>query len=134
MNKCVVCGNEFEALRPTKRTCSDTCRQKYHRNASTVTKIIPIVTKDRSIVTESDSIVTSTVTNKVIVTEGEKELRFTKDQPIEERIRIYKELYKESVFIPNWIAHGFLNKEDAIQAAIKAVNKNESIVSTGLQI
>lgn len=131
--KCSVCNKEFEALRPTKRTCSDTCRQKYHRNASIVTKIIPIVTKKDSIVTGT---VTSTPTVTVTVTErvGDKKLRFTKDMPMEERIKKYREMYPDSDWVPNWVAHGFLSMEDAINNAIKCVNKNQSIIDTGLSI
>lgn len=124
LNKCIVCGKEFEAIRPSKKTCSASCRQKLHREVSTVTKIVPIVTNP-----------TVTEVKEVIVTQdrsGEKVLKFRKDEPMEKRIEKYKAMYPDSSFVPNWVAHGFLSKEEAIKNAIKAVQQNQGITSLGL--
>lgn len=129
INKCVVCDNEFEAVRKAKRTCSDACRQKLARGKATVTEIIPIVTEKKSTVTD-------TVTKKVIVTEvkraGEKVLKFTEDIPMDKRIEMFYELYPQATFIPNWIAHGFASKEEAIKEVLKSVRKTTSIERLGL--
>jgi hypothetical protein len=122
INKCLVCNKEFEALRKAKRTCSDACRQLLHREGAIVTKIVPIVTEKGSTVTEIPI-----VTNR----EVERKLVFT-TEPIEERIKQYKDLYPNSTFVPNWVAHGFNSKEDAIKSALKEVQKNKGIIDMGL--
>lgn len=122
INKCMVCGKDFESLRSAKKTCSDSCRQKLHRGESTVTEIIPIVTKKDSTVTKK-SIVTKPVDwNKLVFT----------TETLEERIEMYKKLNPDYTFVPNWIAHGYNSKEEALAAAIKAVNESKSVKNSGL--
>ncbi len=88
-----------------------------------VTKVIPV-----SVTKKGDS-VTVSVTKPLSVTE----LKFSKEK-MDERIKKYRELYPDSEFVPNWIAHGFNSKEEAIKAAIKQVEKSIGVTSTGLYI
>jgi hypothetical protein len=114
---------------PKAKFCNQAHKMSYRRGkkyvGETVTVIKEIVTDNRN---KPEIIVTEvrTVTDKV--------LRFSSTMPIKERIEKYKEMYPESGFIPNWVAHGFLSKEDAIKNAISAVNKNDAVLSTGLNI
>lgn len=121
--KCLYCQKEIEGVRGTKKFCNGTCRQAYARHGVSVTKIVPVsVTKPLSVTKEGVS-----VTSRV----EEKKLVFT-NEPIEKRIEMYKELYPNSTFVPNWVANGFNSKEDAIRGAIKAVIKNQGIINMGL--
>lgn len=58
-------------------------------------------------------------------------LKFNKE-PIQKRIEIYKEAYPDSTFVPNWIRHGYNSKEEALQAAMKAVEGSKVIRDMGL--
>jgi hypothetical protein len=49
-----------------------------------------------------------------------------------ERLKKYHEMYPDSVFVPNWVAHGFNSKEEAIRHAIDMVKKNQGIINMGL--
>ena len=46
LTKCTVCEKDFEAERVTRKTCSDVCRLKLHREQVTVTKPVLTVTKN----------------------------------------------------------------------------------------
>ena len=126
--KCLYCQKEVISIRGTRKFCNGTCRQNYNRHGISVTKIVPVsVTKSLS--------VTDSVTKEVVsVTErtGEKILKFSSTTSMEERIKKYRELYPDSQFVPNWVAHGFNSKEEAIKNAIKAVTKNQGIINMGL--
>lgn len=122
--KCLYCQKEFTPKRSTARFDSDVCRVAYSRVGVSVTKDVPVS------VTKTEDSVTKDVSVTVSVTE-KKELRFT-TEPIEERIKMYKELYPGYTFVPNWVVNGFNSKEEAIKAAIKAVTKNQGIINMGL--
>ena len=122
--KCLYCQKEFEAKRSTARFDTDVCRVAYSRVGVSVTKDVPVS------VTKTEDSVTKEVSVTVSVTE-KKELKFT-DEPIEERVKSYRDLYPDSTFVPNWVAHGFASKEEAIRNALMEVQKNKGIVSMGL--
>ena len=116
---CLYCQKEIISKRGTKKFCDASCRQGYFRTKDSVTKVVPVsVTKSGISVTKKDSVT---------------ELRFT-TEPIEERVKQYKDLYPNSTFVPNWVAHGFNSKEDAIKNAISEVQKNKGIVDLGIGI
>jgi hypothetical protein len=94
-----------------------------------VTKIVPTVTEKTPIVT---STVTKPTVTSTVTRAPEKNLRFNSTMKMEERIGKYLDLYPDSRFIPNWIAHGFNSKEEAIKKAISDVKKNSAVISTGL--
>jgi hypothetical protein len=114
-NKCIVCRKEFKSVRANKQTCSSSCRQKLHRKSEEVSEIKPV----------------KIVENKIIETKLFKELVFTKET-IEERIKIYKTNYKDSTFVPNWVAHGYNSKLEALHSAIEAVDSSKAIKNLGL--
>ena len=58
-------------------------------------------------------------------------IQFNKE-PIARRIEMYKKEYPDSTFIPNWVRNGFNSKEEALQAAIKAVEGSKVIRDMGL--
>lgn len=125
--KCLYCQKEVASKRGTKKFCDGSHRIAYFRRGVSVTRPVPVsVTKTIDSVTKEVS-----VTVSVTKEEREKELKFTKE-PIEERIKRYRELYPDSTFVPNWVAHGFNSKEDAIRNAIDTVNKNVEIGKLGV--
>ncbi len=123
--KCLYCQKEIKLKRKTKKFCDDNCRQGYFRKGLSVTEVVPVsVTKDNS-VTENVTVKDRSV---------EKELQFSKGQSIKERIEIYKSLYTDSTFVPNWIVHGFESKEEAIRKALNSVEESTGVANSGLQI
>lgn len=122
LKKCKVCGNEFEATRTTKTTCSDSCRQKLSRVKVTVTKIQP-VTVTKPLTTEKEV----TVTKR----DKERKLVFTKE-PIKERIKKYKEMYPESTYVPNWVVNGYNSMEEAIVSIVEKIRNDKSVQSSSI--
>lgn len=113
---CRVCGKEFEALRSTKTTCSDGCRQKLARGKVTVTRIVPVIVTGEKVTVTKPLTVTDTVTKEFDI----RTLVFSKES-IGERIKKYKSFFPDCTFVPNWIAHGFNSQEEAIRAVINSV-------------
>ena len=108
-------------------------RMRFKRREKSEKKTLTIVTET---LTENPNKPPITLT-KVETLTGDvrvSKLVFTKDQPIEERIKFYKSLFPESGFVPNWIRNGFLTKEEALKNAIACVNKNVSVSDLGLGI
>lgn len=58
-------------------------------------------------------------------------IKFNKE-PIARRIEMYKKEYPDSTFVPNWIRHGYNSKEEALLAAMKAVEGSKVIRDMGL--
>lgn len=114
--KCIKCSKEFVPVRKTGKFCSDSCRVSYNRLKVSVTGVVPVtVTKD---------------TLRVSVTKKAGELIFTTETP-KERVAKYKEFYPDSVFVPNWVAHNFNSKEEAIRHAISEVKKSQGVINAG---
>ncbi len=128
--KCLYCQKELVSKRKSAKFDSNNCRIAYFRREVSVTKIVPVT------VTKTPVSVTDTVTEEVSVTsrQEEKKLLFTKDQSIKQRIKIYKEMYPDSMFVPNWIANGFLSKDDAMNRVINLVNKSVKVSNSGLRL
>jgi len=121
--KCLNCQKEIISKRSTKKFCGNACKLAYHKKDLSVSKVVPVsVSKDT---------VNDTVTLSVSKPVTDKKLVFTTES-VEERIKMYKDLYPNSGFVPNWVAHGFNSKEEAIKNAIKAVTKNQGIINMGL--
>jgi len=109
--KCLYCQNDFIPKRSTARFDTPACKLAYHRKSLSVSKVVPVsVSKSQDSVSKKVSVSVS-----VSSQEGEKILKFRKEEPIEERIKKYKEMYSTSTFVPNWIANGFLSKEEAVK-------------------
>jgi hypothetical protein len=118
--KCISCGKEFEG-RKSRKFCDTSCRVKFARTAVSVTKIVPI----RVSVTE----------NGVSVTEPEVDIHgitFRKEQSIEERIGKYLDLVEGYRFVPSWILHGYLSRNEACLAAVKRVDESKKVKSHAL--
>jgi len=62
-----------------------------------------------------------------------KELVFTNETQ-RERVEAYLEEYKDVTYVPNWIIHGFNSRKDAINAAMKAVQKSVGVNNSGLGV
>lgn len=58
-------------------------------------------------------------------------IKFNKES-LSERIKIYKKNYKDSTFVPNWVAHGFNSKLEALKAAVEAVEESKAVKNLGL--
>ena len=120
-------------MNPKAKFCNMKERMRFKREAKRPEKTLTIKTET---LTKNPNSTPITLTKVETLTSDNRlgKLVFTKDQPIEERIKFYKSLFPESGFVPNWIRNGFLTKEEALKNAIACVNKNVSVSDLGLGI
>jgi len=127
--KCLYCQKELK--NPKARFCNAKERMRFKREGTRPGKTLTIITET---LTKNPNKPPITLTEVKTLTGGEKILKFTKSQPISERIKKYWEMYPDSTFVPNWVAHGFLSKEEALENAIHQVNKNDEVMGLGLNV
>lgn len=105
VNVCMECGKNLD--NPKARFCTDAHRMKFKRwgEREGITRTLisekPEQTDNPNIKPEQTSVKVETVTGDPL-----KKLVFT-TEPIEERVKKYKELFPDSGFVPNWITNGF---------------------------
>jgi len=102
----------------------------YNRKRVSVSEVVPVTV---SVSVSKEEVSVSDILS-VSREQVEKDLVFTSTMPLEDRIETYKQLYKDSTFIPNWILHGYLCKEDAIKEALKWVRTSSGVNSASLKV
>ena len=123
MSKCLYCHKDIS--NPKAKFCGQSHKMAFRRGQTLEDKNVTIIEKT----------VTKNRNNKenrnITVTVIKKELVFTKET-IEERIKIYKTNYEDSTFVPNWVAHGYNSKLEALHSAIETVDSSKAIKNLGI--
>lgn len=119
--KCLYCSKEL--TNPKAKFCDDKERMRFKREGKSEQITRTLITENPN-KPEPEQITVETVT-------APKILKFTNETP-DKRIEMYKEMYPDSSFVPNWVRNGFNSKEDALQHAVRCINESKSVRSTGL--
>lgn len=119
--KCLYCSKEL--TNPKAKYCNDSERMRYKREGARKEETRTLITENPNKEKPEHIKIETLITPKKLVFTNESQ---------EERVRMYKEAYPNSNFVPNWIAHGYNSKEEALRAAIDAVESSKSIKNLGL--
>lgn len=124
MSKCLYCHKDIS--NPKAKFCGQSHKMAFRRGQAFEDKDVTII--EKTVTKNRNNAENRNIT--VTVIKGE-ELLFT-NETIEERIKIYKKNYKDSTFVPNWVAHGFNSKLEALKAAVEAVEESKAVKNLGL--
>ena len=113
-----------ELPNPKAKFCNSAHKMSFRRGSKSENKTVTIIEETVTNNRNKEPII---VTEVKTVTSPEKKLIFTDKQKLEERIEIYKEMFKDHTFIPNWILQGWNSREEAIKDVLKIVRGTEKL-------